>query len=371
MATRAYTNRQPWFLFDGREGGTFISSNEDSNWGRSTKDAKGNLVLKPQSCGLKRYNCYSYRMLTKGTAQWTPVDAYLPRPASTVPPSLNAAFASLENQAYARFNGKLRKGSASLGVTLASWKQSRDMIVNRHNHAKRTLDSAYTGLLGNKRAVERLRREREPLANQVLETEFGWKPLFEDVHAAIFTACDALMGSEWMTSRARTSISESRIDSGNPQFIGTMTWRGKAWVSYGARVSISNPNAWMLNRLGLINPATVIWDLVPWSFVVNMFVNVNQILNSFTDEVGLSITDRHLTRGQAYNLIHDIKISPGQPGGSMRSGLAYKERTRVLDTAPALSWQLKVPKLDWELALIASSLVVQKIGKINRLIRAI
>jgi hypothetical protein len=36
----------------------------------------------------------------------------------------------LQNRALAKFNGKLKKGSASLGVTLASWGQSQAMMIS-------------------------------------------------------------------------------------------------------------------------------------------------------------------------------------------------------------------------------------------------
>lgn len=276
----------------------------------------------------------------------------------------------LDNQALARFRGKIRKGSASMGVTLASWKQSRDMIVNRSNHLRKTLDTRYEVLKGNKHALDRLWRDREPTANQVLETEFGWRPLFQDMYAALYTVCQDGIPPEYVKGRARGIIS---VKTGHPDPLasaGSRTWYGDASSTVASRVNISNPNLWLLNRLGLINPGTVIWDLIPWSFVVNMFLNVNAMINQVTDEIGLSVTDISTTHTSSITMTDVRKDATASRGVySTTYGGVYK--TRTTGSLPAVSWQVKVPDLNWELCLIASSLVVQKIKKINTLIRLI
>lgn len=275
------------------------------------------------------------------------------------------SWTDLENQAYARFQGKLRKGSASLGVTAASWRQSRDMIVNRMNHTRRTLDSSIAALEGNKGALKRLRKEREPLAGQVLEYEFGWAPLVSDLKAALTTVCDAVP-DEWITSRASGVVMVTLPSTSS--FRGT--WDGKCRITYNARVAISNPNLWLLNRMGLINPGVVAWDLIPWSFVVNMFVNVNTMISSVTDEVGLSFSDRNITKSSLLGL-EILDRSPSNYQDSAFTRILKKTKDRSIGGSLAPSLTVKLPSLNWELAVIASSLVVQRIKKINQLIRVL
>jgi len=375
MPSRIYTRYKD--IAAGNNGGiaTIAVADESSTWQRSSRVGR-KLVVKPLPCDMKKCINLRWSVAPNGPNIASPTTASI---FMGLPGDSSSSFASLDNQAYARFNGKLRKGSASLGVTLASWKQSRDMIRQRLNHVGSTLDSAYARLKGDKGAVKRLRKERQPLANQVLETEFGWIPLFQDVHAALFTVVQQSNVAEWITSRARGTVdSESVTLSSGGNYRNTMRWTGKRWVTYNARVSIANPNLWLLNRLGLINPATVAWDIIPWSFVVNMFVNVNQMISSVTDEVGLSITDRNVTRGQRILLTNDVLPLKPQSSGSqfMYCGTGHSEnelttRSRQLNAAPSLSWQLKVPDLNWELAVIASSLLLQKADRLNKLIRVI
>lgn len=344
----------------------YTQSAEQSVWNRSSK-VNGKLVLKPQAATMSRGVCESWKVnpVFADSATVSPPGVSL----GTLPPGDSGAWAAIDNQALARFNGKLRKGSASLGVTAASWAQTRDMIVARHRHVSEAVDSTVKFLRSSPGALKKLRKNREPLANQVLETEFGWKPLFEDIKAGLENLCQGAP-VEYTRSRAKGYISsESTSVTPNShsyfeQYVGTR------WTTYSARVQVVNQNVWLLNRLGLINPVAVIWDLVPWSFVVNMFVNANQLINSITDEVGLQVTDRSITRGRVFRLNAVVSpISTFRAGG--RSSTLYRTRVRTIDTALSPSLQLKVPDLNWELAVIASSLAVQKIQKLNRLIRLV
>jgi len=371
MPVRSYTKSREYAGGDPYKVVTVQCEEEKSSWNNSTR-VGGKLVKRPQSCLMKKAVTTRFWLGYDGAVSVLPATAanidFIARP-----PSLSASFDSLSNQALAKFNGKLRKGSASLGVTAASWKQSRDMIINRSRHMQRTVDSAYNGLLGNKKALTRLKKEREPLANQVLETEFGWMPLIQDVQASLYTAC-IFKQAEYITSRARGIIDE-QVDLSTSGKFELKRWQGRLCVTYNARVVVTNPNLWLLNRLGLLNPAAVAWDLIPWSFVVNMVSNMNQLVNSFTDEIGLSVTDRNTTYSQVFLLTHSCSArgyAPGTPHfAAFDGGVRYREKSRVLNGSPPLTFELRVPKVDWELAVIATSLLVQKVSRLNKLIRAI
>lgn len=305
--------------------------------------------------------------------------AFLPPDAtrsSTVPPDWS--WTRLDNEALARFNGKLRKGGASLGITIATYKQSREMIVNRCAQISKRIDYTIKALQQrrNKGRLHWLRKQREPLAGQVLEGYFGWAPLMADIHAVTSTVIQQAIPLTWVRAQARTSISQMnkyRGPADNPWT--SEVWEGKAYVTLASSVYVENPNLWLLNRLGLINPATVAWDLVPFSFVVNMFVNVNQIISSITDEVGLTISHRSTTRTMEFT--HHTVLEPRPnlyPDPSTKPGMAFskirhKTKQRTPGTFPSVKVQFKLPQANWDLAAIATSLLVQKSKTLNRLIR--
>lgn len=352
MATTGYTR----YSVD-RLGRTFASDSMSKTSYNSPR-VNGKIRLTPLPFTYRKDRVESHWIYESGVG--IPPAVEDPNSGGSLPADFS--WSALENEAYAKFQGKLRKGSASLGVTAASWRQSRDMIVNRTNKFRKTLDSSIARLEGNFGALQRLRKEREPLAGQILETEFGWIPLCQDLKAALTTVCDAVP-DEWMTSRASCVVYEYQSSSSV-----RLAWDGKCKLTYNAKVAIENPNLWLLNRLGLINPGVVAWDLVPWSFVVNMFVNVNTMISSITDEVGLSISGQNITRSSHLGR-ETLRTSPWLDRTFTRVNKRAKNREFGSSLQPSLT--VKLPNLDWNLAVIASALVVQRIQKLNRLIRLV
>lgn len=325
----------------------------------------GVLVLRSNPCNLRHWRLTGYSETPSTYGYYSSGGG---ADSGYTPPQ---GFTPSDNQAYNRWRGKLHKGGASLGVTLGSWKQSRRMITDRCRKLGDHLDYALKRLNSNdvlRHRVERKKRSRELLADDILETKFGWKPLFEDLHASLFTVCKDGVPPEWVRGSGR-SIQKSLYFSNSGQVRYTSECNFVVTTTYGAKVAISNPNLWLLNRLGLINPATVAWDLIPWSFVVQMFVNVNSLIESVTDTVGLDVTEHSITRSWK-NLQQDLQV--GTAG--VYSGMVYKanqfvvSKTRTLGTPLKPVLALTVPELNWDLAVTAASLAVQKFKRINRLL---
>jgi hypothetical protein len=301
------------------------------------------------------------------------IGAYMPQTAGgiSLPPGFSST--SVDNAAIAKFNGKIRKGSASMGVTLASWKQSRDMIIHRVQAGGKTLDREFSRLSRDEKRLRRLKKEQDPLANQVLETEFGWLPLFQDIKAALTTVCQDGVPPEWVGSRHTGPILASQVvDGGYPgAMVSRKVWTGELTTRLVANVRITNPNVWLMNRMGLINPATVIWDLIPWSFLVNMFVNVNAMISSVTNYVGLELTNLSTTRSTFVKCSHTVSTNGGGYPGPASSVTTLRTKQRDVGVHPQIQWEVRVPKLDWELAVIASSLLLQKAQRLNKLIKGL
>jgi len=350
--------------------------NSQSNWVVYPGTKRPNLTV--QNPHLQTHAFVEKAWVTPGYFQTSSLNAFHCAYATTNP--FYFVYPSQENEALARFNGKVRKGSASLGVTMASWRQSREMITSRCKTAADVLSDAYKDLSRSPARRKRLARsEREPLANEVLEGEFGWKPLIQDIRAALTTVCQDGIPPQWVVGRAKRKIYERAYDAN--ALIWT-TYQGESLVTVAASVSISNPNLWLLNRMGLINPFVVLWDLIPWSFLVNMFVNVNQMISSVTDEVGLTIGNRSTTYScdltreqQRYGPPGFSTTWPPTQGSSLagklvsESRVRFNNRSRTVGSFPQPQWQVKVPELNWELAAIASSLLLQKVQRLNNLVK--
>jgi hypothetical protein len=176
------------------------------------------------------------------------------------------------------------------------------------------------------------RSKLKKLSNIWLEYHFGWEPLLGD----IYTACK-VSTADFPIGRCRASSSEdvlgrNTITDGVPDIV-----RGRVTVLLSGEYSVENSDKYLLNQLGVINPIGLAWELVPFSFVVDWFIPVGQLLGSLTDFYGVTRKNEFTTTfvqaegtwGQRY--YYDGQVCAGE-------GVVI-ERTLGVSNPPA------VPKL--------------------------
>lgn len=156
-----------------------------------------------------------------------------------------------------------------------------------------------------KRAAKVLRLPKVPgkVSNQkaasanFLEYHLGWQPMVNDIYSSL----DLIQQPIKAVSVSARAFSEYRNlyddytssnTSFNHNFVDQMT---RVYVKMGAHVAVSNPNLWLANQLGLINPVALAWQVSPLSFVVDWFVNVESFLLGYTDMAGLAIEQPYTT----------------------------------------------------------------------------
>jgi hypothetical protein len=127
-------------------------------------------------------------------------------------------------------------------------------------------------------------------ANAWLELHFGWVPLCQD----IFNAVQVLSSNPPANRVKATARYTELVKESFPPTTYPINWAGISGNAvYGALVQadvyVSNPNLALANQLGLVNPATVAWELVPFSFLVDWFYPVGAFLDSFSDLLGYKI----------------------------------------------------------------------------------
>lgn len=269
---------------------------------------------------------------------------------------LNDLKSRLTEVCRAKVRGKLYSGSAALGITAIEYRASREMIVTR---SKQIIKSAES-LAQIATKAEKSKR----LASTYLEGIFGWQPLLTDIHAAASSVIQDAGQLTYIKASARDKILLSERWQ-HPQQSNTRATKSgfcEMRVRYSALVEIVNENRWLLERAGLSNPAAVAWDLVPWSFLVNQFVSVGSMVNSITDFAGLEFRDHALTTAE--KAIIECSQTWPQNRTYSRTWTVYGRRKgRSLNgnwmyQTPAL--RFKLPNVNWEWAVMMSSLAVQQ-----------
>lgn len=149
------------------------------------------------------------------------------------------------------------------------------------------LESLLSSELPN--SVKRVKKGKE-LANGWLELEFGWKPLVQDVYAAVELYRNGLAsrGQMVVATGSKSGYYKpvgSSFENRYSNLIQNQLAPRIKSRSYGV---VRDPNLFTLNELGLANPALLAWQLLPFSFVVDWFLPISQILGMMSNRIGIS-----------------------------------------------------------------------------------
>lgn len=264
-------------------------------------------------------------------------------PDGNTSPSINTHDnSSVRNRAYERLMSSLGNQS-SWGTNLAEARQSVGTCEARARQLAR-----FAGALGKRNwggfvaAAQILKMSAVPpgvskkksFSDNFLEYHFGWAPAMQDIHDAVDTMSKADFGSRKIRgSASSTEQSFVHQDTGFLSFVDTLEfWTQKC--AMGCRVRIANDSAFLASQMGLVNPLTVAWDLVPFSFVVDWFTNVGQILGAMTGFVGLEVTLPYSTSSESCLLQH--RAFAGGVGGSDPQTVDWDNYSFVVERIPGI-----------------------------------
>lgn len=288
--------------------------------------------------------------------------------------SLNAQLVQANNKAYDRLIGNLESVRANLALTFLEYEKSVDMILHRvgqiyeafralkrfdYQSAARHLGQDF--LPGPKRR-SRFARVGTAAANGWNEVNFGWQPLLQDIHDAVGVLA-ATIPASIISGSGSIAFRKDNINP-DPSTYENMVITGRVGVRHQALVRYNNPNLALLSQLGLVNPAFVIWDAVPFSFVVDWFLPIGKFLRSYTDFVGLEVIDGMTTESWAVSDRSDNKFNPGY----VRQSNAWFVHRSLGTPAFRFPQEVQYKHGLWK-QITASALLIQKVTntKVDRI----
>lgn len=278
-------------------------------------------------------------------------------------PSKYSAAASLK--AYEEFRAQI-SDKAQMGVFLAELEQAAGMIATRGLQLLQLIKAVRSLNFGDVASIIRKRVSDDILkpkgfANTWLELNFGWLPMIHDIHSAVDVLQNPIKSVKPTGRGFGGSYNETQISGSLPNEGAKTVWSADVFAKVGAEVTISNPNLFLANNLGLINPFSVGWELIPFSFVVDWFIPVEAFLSYGSDLYGLSVTNAWntlFTKGSVYDYQKSIIL--GRSGERWVTG-AYLVRALGLPGPQLFVRPFKIPS--WRRAGNAISLVVQALGR--------
>lgn len=265
------------------------------------------------------------------------------------------------NAVYGKFRTEVFGEQASLGIAVAQWRQSWGMIANRAYQLARAAKQLYRGrfreflsTLGiskpkGKHLRKKWSRPREA-AGLWLEYSFGWKPLAGDIFSAFQQLQEPIPVDTYAASRSIVLTSKPGPD----------TWVSRVLTTQRADVLLTNPNLFLAAQLGLVNIGDVIFDGIPFSFVLDWFTDCQLWIQSHTDWVGLRVENPAISNKAETNFFFTSGLGGRKPCLVARS--AFTRKLGMIKPLPNLDILSNIGKSKTRGAN-AMSLLVQVLSK--------
>lgn len=283
------------------------------------------------------------------------------------PPGI--ALQRARSRAYGRFVEQLGARS-ELGTTLAETRSSLEMIAKRATQ----LGDAWTALKEGKfrKFLKKLdidpkRKHRDWLRSKPkeagglwIEYWFGWAPFIGDIFASIEVAVQPYPFIPIVATATVPWTYHKLV--GPPTDHWLYDASGKSKVRLSADVRVSNPNLYLANQLGMLNPAAIAWNVLPFSWLIGWVSNISQVLTSLTDFAGLELKDAQTTRvvlGDGKGHYHYSRAPYARTTSFKWHGVHMMRQVGVF--TPPLTPITLPPGLSWTRGATAIGLLLQKL----------
>lgn len=166
-----------------------------------------------------------------------------------------------------------------------------------------------------------------------LEYNYGWKPLLSDIYTlanSMFIVPPYYL-SRNVTMQFTPVEGEREYWSSNRTYVTSTTTFVKAKARATGYITVDEPAMYSLAQMGITNPAAVVWESVPFSFVADWFLPIGDYINQMGAINGLTFSH--------YNITAKIETLLTQTCKEGVSFQAFREKRRIVKSRP--SWHME------------------------------
>lgn len=180
-----------------------------------------------------------------------------------------------------RLRAKIKDMNANLAQNVAEYRQASRMFAGLAGDIFRTFRSFRSG----KALADFLRILKTPkskaelaIANRWLQYQYGLKPLMSDLYGTTEALAKGIRSGMYLHVRSKVSDGGTReFKSSDGSFVSN---RVEITVHGTARYKISDPSLKQLSQFGITNPLLLAWELIPYSFVIDLMFPIGNFLSS-------------------------------------------------------------------------------------------
>lgn len=264
---------------------------------------------------------------------------------------------NMEDKALIAALNKLKGDNVNFGVALAEAGQVAKLLSS----TTRTIAKEVNTFKRNKRAWADVRRYQRggshdwrKIPSKWLELQYGWNPLMSDI-AQASTSLEETWNSNYplLGVQATSYASDVIRRTGTGQYGSSRVERTDFMYLYKVCLYYQLITPWLaqFNALGLINPALIVWEKVPYSFVVDWFLPVGSWISALDADLGYSFkggSGTSLRKGRGYIESTTVNDKPGgwsgyQSGVSEVSSRTFAFTRKRYTTSPVPGLYFKSP----------------------------
>lgn len=229
----------------------------------------------------------------------------------------------------------------NMGVSLGEGRETMTMVVKslarihgaikavkrgRFDLACRALGAAPRGSHASRR-VRSL--QQSDISSAWLELQYGWMPLYQDIHESV-RAYSALTNPA-RKSRITATMSSPFVKRWSPSGAQYFTRDMSGKVSRKIVAELTE-NLSSARSLGLADPLSVAWELVPFSFVADWFIPIGTYLDNLS--IIPNLKARYLITTQTRYRIKSTAGPNPTYAGTAAAGTYFKLERSVSSTLP-------------------------------------
>lgn len=149
-----------------------------------------------------------------------------------------------------------------------------------------------------------------------LSLQYGWKPAMSDLHGAVSDLNDRERDGDAYRATVYGKAYQKTVSSPVIQSYTNIKLETQQTVEDFCKVRLDyvmeNPLLASLSQLGITNPLEVVWERVPYSFVVDWFLPIGAYLNSLDAALGWSFLGGSVTDFRRYKQV-GTRLVPHAP----------------------------------------------------------
>lgn len=186
---------------------------------------------------------------------------------------------------------RLKSQKVNLGIALAEMQATADTVGNAARGAAALTKAACKGQSFNEwaRKLSTLRRKWKRIPSEWLQYCYGVRPLMMDVYGAVSELEHTLDEHRPSVSVKGSSRENIKDVSYRPSPTTPMRREDTGFAGCFVRLDYESTSEALqtAGRLGLTNPAEVIYETIPYSFVLDWFIPIGPWLSTMDADIGL------------------------------------------------------------------------------------